>query len=364
MRQLEQLAELVNGTISHHPSLEITDVSRIATATASDITFVASAKHLQRFVDSDAGAAVVCEGLDECSKPTIVVDDPESAFAVIAELFRPAPQRSATISSDAIISDSATIGSDVSIGPGAVIAEGVTIGDRCQIFANVTVLENCSIGDDTAIFPNAVLYENTVVGNRVILHSGAILGAFGFGYKTDAGKHTLSAQLGNVVIEDDVEIGANTTIDRGTFDSTVVQRGTKIDNLVMVAHNCIVGQDTLLCSQVGIAGSCNVGDQVIMAGQVGVGDHLNIGDRSIIMAKSGLMHDVPAGEAYNGIPARPARKHMQMMAAFSKLPVMRKEFKSVSRQVTSLQQEIAGDAEGDASPNSEMPADTSERNAA
>jgi len=238
-----------------------------------------------------------------------------------------------------LVSESATIGQDVSIHAGAVVMDGAVIGDRSTIFPNVTVMENCQIGQDTQVFPNVVMYENTVLGNRVILHAGVILGAYGFGYKTENGKHELSAQLGNVVIEDDVEIGANTTIDRGTYDSTRVGRGTKVDNLVMVGHNCDIGEDALLCSQVGIAGSCNIGNGVIMAGQVGVGDHLNIGDRSIVMAKSGLMHDVEPGQAVNGIPARPARKHMQILAVTTKLPEMRKTLKQLSKSIAQLEQQ-------------------------
>jgi len=268
MRRLIELAKLVEG---------------------SGITFANSTAHYERFLESDAAAAVVSgiEGLTDqpasslrsLPKPVIVVADAEAAFAQIATLFRPPIQRTNSgVHPRAIVSESATIGQDVSIHAGAVVMDGAVIGDRSTIFPNVTVMENCQIGQDTQVFPNVVMYENTVLGNRVILHAGVILGAYGFGYKTEKGKHELSAQLGNVVIEDDVEIGANTTIDRGTYDSTRVGRGTKVDNLVMVGHNCDIGEDALLCSQVGIAGSCNIGNGVIMAGQVGVGDHLNIGD--------------------------------------------------------------------------------------
>ena len=221
--------------------------------------------------------------------------------------------------------------------------DGVSIGDRSTVFPNVTVMEACKIGCDTQIFPNTVLYENTVIGNRVILHAGVVLGAYGFGYKSKSGKHELSAQLGNVVIEDDVELGANTTVDRGTYDSTYVRRGSKLDNLVMIGHNCDIGEDNLLCSQVGIAGSCDVGDGVVMGGQVGVGDHLNIGSGSMIMAKSGLMHDVEPKAGMFGIPARPVRRHMQIQAVSNKLPELRKELKALGRAFKELQESREAD---------------------
>ena len=287
MRRLTELAKLVDGELNHSPELEISDVGRIASVAKAGITFANTMAHYERFLESDAAAAVISgiEGLTDQSadslrnlpKPVIVVTDAEEAIAQIAALFRPPIERkSSGVHPRAVVSEMASIGQDVTIHAGAVIMDGAVIGDRSTIFPNVTVMENCRIGQDTRVFPNVVLYENTILGDRVILHAGVILGAYGFGYKSNSGKHELSAQLGNVVIEDDVEIGANSTIDRGTFDSTRVGRGTKLDNLVMVGHNCDIGEDALLCSQVGIAGSCNIGSGVMMGGQVGVGDHLNI----------------------------------------------------------------------------------------
>ena len=350
MRRLIELAELVEGELNHSPEQEISDMGRIASASKFGITFANSKAHYQRFLDSDAAAALVSsiEGLTDqpkstlrsLPKPIIVVADAEEAFAKIATLFRPPIERqSPGIHPRAVVSESASIGQGVTIHAGAVVMDGAVIGDRSTIFPNVTIMENCQIGQDTQVFPNAVLYENTVVGDRVILHAGVVLGAYGFGYKSNSGKHELSGQFGNVVIEDDVEIGANSTIDRGTYDSTRVGRGTKLDNLVMIGHNCDIGEDGLLCSQVGIAGSCNIGDGVVMGGQVGVGDHLDIGDRSMVMAKSGLMHDVEAGQAVNGIPAQPARKHMQVLAVTMKLPEMRKKLKQLSKSIEQLQQQ-------------------------
>ena len=353
MRRLNDLAKIVDGTASHDHELEICGVGRVTCVSESEITFVTSKKHYEYFLKSPAAAALVSgiEGLTDQAqplspvppKPIIIVENAEAAFTKVAKLFRPPVDRSKTtgIHPRATVSPTAVIGKDVTIGPGAVVLDGSVIGDSTVIFPNVTVMENCQIGAGVRIFPNTVLYEHTVVGDRVIIHAGVVLGAYGFGYKTSSGKHQLSAQLGNVVIEDDVELGANTTIDRGTFDATRIGRGTKLDNLVMIGHNCDIGQDTLLCSQVGVAGSCQVGNGVIMGGQVGVGDHLNIGDGSRVMAKSGLMHDVEPGQAVNGIPARNARKQMQMLAVMGKLPEMRRSIKTISAAIKELQERIS-----------------------
>jgi UDP-3-O-[3-hydroxymyristoyl] glucosamine N-acyltransferase len=185
------------------------------------------------------------------------------------------------------------------------------------------------------LFPNVVLYEHTIVGNRVTIHAGAVIGAYGFGYQLSEGRHERSPQLGFVAIDDDVEIGANATIDRGTYGPTVIGEGTKIDNLVMIAHNCRIGRHNLICSQVGIAGSCTTGDYVVMAGQVGLRDHVEIGDRVALGAKAGVMHSIAEG-AWVGIPATPEREQMVKLAAVTRLPEMRKEFRALQRQVAEL----------------------------
>ena len=186
--------------------------------------------------------------------------------------------------------------------------DGVQIGSGSVIFPNTTVMENVCIGKNVTVYPNVTIYENTIIGDRSTIHAGAVLGAFGFGYKSGDDGHVLSAQLGNVVLGEDVEIGANTTIDRGTYDSTTIGNGSKLDNLVMIGHNCAIGDHNLLCSQVGIAGSSQTGDYVVMAGQVGLADHLTIGDRAQIGAQSGLMHNVEPNQVMFGSPAKPMRE--------------------------------------------------------
>ena len=260
MRTLGELSQLVEGKATAQPDLEITGAASISRAGPTEITFLNSPKLVDAFLESDAAAAVVSFDLIITEKPCIQVDDVQSAFIEITELFQPPIERPKIgISPQAIVSPSARISDDVCIHPGAVIMDNVEIGFGTVIYPNVTVMENCVIGAHVQIFPNSTLYEKTVVGDRVIIHAGVVLGAYGFGYRSNSGRHELSAQLGNVVIGDEVEIGANTTIDRGTYDSTTIGAGTKLDNLVMIGHNCVVGEHNLLCSQVGVAGSCTTG---------------------------------------------------------------------------------------------------------
>jgi UDP-3-O-[3-hydroxymyristoyl] glucosamine N-acyltransferase len=337
MMRLGELAKVIGGQLAGQPELEITSAASISRANSTDITFVSSPKYFEDFLHSDAAAAVVGFSPESNEKPCIIVDDVTEAFVEIVEHFKPPVNRSGLgISPQAIVSPSAKISDDVCIYPGAVIMDNVEIGFGSVIYPNVTVMENCRIGAHVQIFPNSVLYENTIVGDRSIIHSGVVLGAFGFGYKSNSGRHVLSAQLGNVVIGSDVEVGANATIDRGTYDSTTVGEGTKIDNLVMIGHNCVIGDHNLLCSQVGIAGSCTTGDYVVMGGQVGLADHLTIGSHVAIGAKSGLMHDIEDNQKVFGSPARLAREQMQIVASCAKLPELRKTIKKLSKRLDEI----------------------------
>jgi UDP-3-O-[3-hydroxymyristoyl] glucosamine N-acyltransferase len=216
------------------------------------------------------------------------------------------------------------IGDDVQIGPGSVIHSGVRI------------LAGCRLGAGVVLFPNVVLYEHTVIGDRTTIHAGAVIGAYGFGYTTVNGQHRRSAQLGYVEIGADVEIGAGSTIDRGTYGATVIGDGTKLDNQVMIAHNCRIGRHNILCSQVGIAGSTTTGDYVVMGGQVGIRDHVHIASGVKLGAKSGVMADMLEAGSYIGAPATPERQQMCIMAATLKLPEMKKQLRDLQRMVEKL----------------------------
>jgi UDP-3-O-[3-hydroxymyristoyl] glucosamine N-acyltransferase len=212
----------------------------------------------------------------------------------------------------------------------------VILGDRCDIYPGAVIGRGCRLGDDVVVYPNAVLYDDVIVGNRVILHAGCVIGADGFSYRTVGGRHQRIPHFGTVRIEDDVEIGANATIDRAMVDETVIGQGTKLDNLVMIGHNCEVGQHNLFASQVGLAGSVTTGDYVVCAGQVGIADHVHLGSRCVLGAKAGVPKDVPAGKRYIGIPAIPEADCYRSVMATQKLPEMRQQFRKLERQVADL----------------------------
>ena len=340
---LAQLAELVGGTLVGDGSLTITGAATLDTAAAGDISLADSADRCRDLQQSAAAAAVLAAGVDPCGKPAIVVADVHAAFAAVVQHFRPRRQagRSRRVPPQAVVSQSARLGRDVEIHPYAVIGHDVTIGEGSTIHSGVSIAPGCVIGAGVTIFPNAVLYEDTRVGDRTIIHAGAVLGAYGFGYKSTAAGHELSAQLGYVEIHEDVEVGACATIDRGTYGPTVIGAGTKIDNQVMIAHNCRLGRHNLICSQVGIAGSTTTGDYVVMAGQVGVRDHVHIGEGAVLCSKAGVSNDVAAGIEVLGSPATPLRQQKLQFAAISKLPEMRREFRRLQREVEALQQQLA-----------------------
>ena len=229
----------------------------------------------------------------------------------------------------AFVHKSATVGEGASIFPFASVGEGAVIGARCRIHAGAVVGRRCKLADDVTLHPHVVLYDDTVVGHRVIIHANSVIGADGFGYRLHEGKHVKVPQLGHVEIGDDVEIGACTTIDRGTFEATRIGAGTKIDNLVQIAHNCQVGRHNLFIGQMGIAGSSSTGDYVVVAGQVGITDHVHIGDGAIIGAKAGVTKDVPAGQRTLGAPATPERDQKRILMTLERLPEMRKELRRI-----------------------------------
>jgi UDP-3-O-[3-hydroxymyristoyl] glucosamine N-acyltransferase len=334
---LAELASRVGGTVVGDGTLTIRAAKPLHEAGEGDVTFVENARSAGRLEDSRASAAIVDQSFPETNLPLIVVDDPLFAFIQIAQLFA-GEQRSEPLGvhPQAWVHPEARIGTECSVFPGAFIDQGVEIGDRCQIHSGASVGQDCRLGDDVVLHPNAVLYPKTHVGNRVIVHAGAVLGADGFGYRTRDGRHVKVPQMGSVRIEDDVEIGAGTTVDRGTFGVTVIGEGTKIDNQVQVGHNCRIGKHNLLAGQVGFAGSCQTGDYVVVGGQVGVRDHVRIGTGSQIGAQSGVMTDVPEGSQYVGSPATPVWEQKRLVTALSRLPEMRKTMRQFAKDLERL----------------------------
>ncbi|HEY6565277.1 MAG TPA: UDP-3-O-(3-hydroxymyristoyl)glucosamine N-acyltransferase, partial [Pirellulaceae bacterium] len=269
--RLSELADLVGGVLSGDGGIEITGADVLTCAGPGQITLADRPQLLERLAQSRASAAVVPTELCPEGKAFIAVPNVREAFARIVARFKPqrGPQWEG-VSPLAFVSESARLEAGVTIYPHAFVGQNVIIGPGTTLHAGVTILDGCRLGSGVTVFPRAVLYEDTIVGDHTIIHANAVLGAYGFGYELVDGQHVLSAQLGNVELGDHVEVGAGTTIDRGTFGPTRIGSGTKIDNLVMIGHNCQIGRHNLLCGQVGIAGSCATGDYVVMGGQVGV----------------------------------------------------------------------------------------------
>lgn len=332
---VRQLADWVRGEVLGDGDLPISNARTLAEAQPGDITFVEGEKHLHAWHASRASAALVAGNVPINGRPIIRVGDPLMAFAQVVRLLRgrPTEQPSPTISAGAMIHPTARIGAGASIGPFAVVGEGTELGANCTLHAGAVVGRYCKLGDNVTIHPHAVLYDDTVIGNRVVIHANAVIGADGFGYRVQEGRHVKVPQLGWVEVEDDVEIGACSTIDRGTFGPTRIRTGTKIDNLVMIGHNCQIGKHNLLCSQVGIAGSCTTGDYVVMAGQVGVADHITIGDRVTILAKSGVPGNIPSDSQVLGYPARPHKEQVRILLTMEKLPEIRKDVAVIKKHL-------------------------------
>jgi UDP-3-O-[3-hydroxymyristoyl] glucosamine N-acyltransferase len=336
---LALLAELVHGRLTGDGGVSISGAAPLTQAQAGDITFLDSADKAPALAGSAASAAIVPQGFAEVMSlgPTIEVADVHEAFAAIHRHLHPPRARSRIgVSPAAHVSPQARIAADVDVHPLATVGADAEIGEGSTIHSGVRIMTGCRIGRGVTIFPNAVLYEDTVVGDHAIIHAGAVLGAYGFGYRFVDGRHQLSAQLGNVVIGPHVEVGACTTIDRGTYGATRVGEGTKLDNQVMIAHNCQIGRHNLLCSHVGIAGSVTTGDYVVMAGQVGVRDHVTIGDGVQLGAQSGVIGDIPGGSKYLGTPAIAVREQMALHVLYTRLPEMRQQLRQLTKTVEEL----------------------------
>lgn len=337
-RRLGEIAHLVSGQLTGDAYLQVLGAAPLNEVQAGQISFIDDAKRAAQAAESPALAFIAPQGVECGDKPVIHVNDVHAAFAAVVEAYCPRREsQPAEISPAAIVSPTAQIDTGVTIGPGATVGEQVTIAAGTIVHAGVHIMAGCQIGRGVTLYPGAVLYEDTIVGDRSIVHANAVLGAYGFGYRQAGGRHVATSQLGNVVIGSDVEVGANTAIDRGTYSSTRVGEGTKIDNLVQIAHNCQIGKHNLLCSQVGIAGSTSTGDYVVMAGQVGVRDHVHIGEGATIGAMSGVSNDIAPGVSAFGAPAIPERDKKIQLASLAKLPEMRKEFKKVRKVVAELQ---------------------------
>ena len=327
---VRQLAEWVRGEVLGDGELPIINARPLADAQPGDITFIDGDKHLGAWHASKASAAVAPVTVPVNGRPLIRVADPLTAFVrIFQELRGRPPAGGGSIDPTAHVHPSAKVGVGVTLGPFAVVGDGCEVGANATLHAGVTLGRGCRVGADTVLYPRVVVYDDCVIGDRVTIHANAVVGGDGFGYRFHGGRHVKVPQLGWVEIEDDVEIGAGATIDRGTFGPTRVGTGTKIDNLVMVAHNCQIGRHNIIAAQTGLAGSASTGEYVVIAGQVGIQGHAHIGDRTVVAARTGVIGSVPPDSRMLGFPARPETAQKRIWVTEEHLPEMRKDLKRI-----------------------------------
>ncbi|MEW5767903.1 MAG: UDP-3-O-(3-hydroxymyristoyl)glucosamine N-acyltransferase [bacterium] len=334
-KSLGEIAAAVGGKVVGASDISILGVATIEDAKPGDIVFALNGKYLEAAFSSQASAVIVGQEVTKAPKPVIRTNNPRLAFAKVLELFAPVVRIRPGVHPTAIL------GEGVNIGEGAAIGACVTVGDKVSIGNGVVIYPQSYVGDEviigagSIIYPRVTLGQRVRLGQRVIIHSGAVIGSDGFGYLEVDGRHQKIPQNGTVVIHDDVEIGANVTIDRATTGATSIGRGTKIDNLVQIAHNVTIGEDCLVVAQTGISGSVKIGDHVTLAGQVGVAGHLSIGSGAVIAAKSGVTKDIEAHQYISGFPAKPHEEEKRIKAAIPRLPQLLKRVKELERKLGS-----------------------------
>lgn len=331
-----EIATELQGELLGDGSVQFTGLAPAEHARHGELTFAENASYFAVAERSQAAGILVGEPFISASKVLIRVRNPRVALARILPLFFPPEGHPSGIHPSAVIADTSQIDPTAHIGPSCFLGARVHLGARSVLMGGNDVRADCQLGDDVCLFPNVVLYRRSKLGHRVIIHAGTVIGSDGFGYVLDEGRQRKVLQLGNVVIHDDVEIGANAAIDRGTLGSTVIGEGTKIDNLVHVAHNVVIGRHCLIMGQVGFAGSTHLGDYVVVASQSGVADHLKLGNQAVVGAKSGVMRDVPDGGRVLGIPAAPDRQAKRQIIAMQYLPEMLQRLRLLEKQVQDL----------------------------
>lgn len=338
--KLSELAAQTGARIDGDGDVEITGAAGLDDATPGHVTFLANPRYTPKVNTTRASAIFLSETAPiEREMPVLRAKDPYLAYTRALRLFHPEPGITPHIHPSAVIDATATVAGDVWIGACSVIGPSVKIENGARIYPNVTVYEDVTIGKDSVIHSGAVIRERSQIGARVIIHNNVVVGCDGFGYAKDEDRSWLKIpQTGRVVIEDDVEIGAGTTIDRASVGESRIGRGSKIDNLVQIGHSCTVGEDTLLCAQVGLAGSSHIGSRVILAGQAGVAGHLTIGDDVVLTAKSATSHDVPAGKVISGIPAFDNKDWLRSTAAFRRLGEMQRKLKDLEKKLAALEE--------------------------
>ncbi len=340
-KTLKEIADFINGELVGGGNTVITGVCGIKEACAGDITFLANVKYLPFIDKTHASAIITSREIKTASKPIIRVDNPSLAFVKAVSLFSPAEvKHPAGIHPTAILGKKVSLGSNVAVGAYTVLEDNVSVGENTVIYGQCYIGYSSRIGRDTLIYPQVSIRESVIIGSRVVIHNGTVIGSDGFGYIPVDGRHQKIPQIGSVEIADDVEIGANVTIDRARFDKTVIGKGTKIDNLVHIAHNVIVGENSLIIAQAGVSGSTVIGNGVTLAGQAGLVGHITIGDNAIVAAQAGVTKSVPANTLVSGYPAKPHETAKRVNACVQNLPRLYELVKQLEKKIKELEAQV------------------------
>jgi UDP-3-O-[3-hydroxymyristoyl] glucosamine N-acyltransferase len=345
-KTLAELSQMVDGELHGDPDIAIHGLADLAIAAAGEIAFLvkATSTGIETLKNSQASAFIVPHALAYDDKPLIKVTNPYLAAAIIQNFFRVKPFKASGISPKADVGKNCDIPEETSIGPFVSIGDGVKLGERVTLHPGVVIGNDVEIGDDCLLYPNVTVYHSCTIGSRVIIHSGTVIGSDGFGFATDEhGNHFKWPHIGTVQIDDDVEIGANVTVDRGTFGKTHIMKGTKIDNLVHLGHNVKIGENSLVVAQVGIAGSASLGKNVVLGGQVAVKGHIHLDDGVMVAAKSGVHSNVPKGSIVSGIPAIPHKDWLKASIIFAKLPKIYSELRDMRGKIAKMYEKMFPD---------------------
>ena len=337
-KTLKEIAQFIDGSVVGDENVEIYGVCGIKEAKQGDITFVANPKYISLMDHTNASAIITTPDVKKAPKPLILTENPSLAFAKLLTLVSPDEKvRYAGIHSTAVLGRNVRFGKNISVGPYVVIEDNSEIGDDTVIGSGCFIGNNAKIGKNTVIYSLVTIRERVIIGDRVIVHSGTVIGSDGFGFATVKGLHQKIPQIGTVIIEDDVEIGSNVTIDRARFDKTLIKHGTKIDNLVQIAHNVVIGENSIVVAQTGISGSTIIGKNVTLAGQTGIIGHISIGDNAVVAAQAGVTKSVPANTCVSGYPAKPHKKAKRINACVQKLPDLYKLVNKLEEKIAALE---------------------------
>ncbi|WP_296945031.1 UDP-3-O-(3-hydroxymyristoyl)glucosamine N-acyltransferase [uncultured Dysgonomonas sp.] len=335
----EQIATVLNGTIEGDSSVVVNNFSRIEDGKPGTLTFLANPKYTHYIYSTDASIVLVNNDFvaDQPVKATLIrCFNAYAALAILLDMVEKTKPQKTGIEAMSYIASNVKYGENIYVGAFAYIAENVKIGNNTKIYPQVYIGENVTIGDNTIIYPGAKVYQGCTIGNNCIIHAGAVIGSDGFGFAPEDGIYKKIPQMGIVIIEDDVEIGANTTIDRAVMDATVVHRGVKLDNLIQIAHNVEIGENTVMAAQVGVSGSTKIGKHCVFGGQVGLGGHITIGDNSSVGAQSGIISNIESDSKILGSPAIPVKNFFKSSVVFPKLPDMYRQLAQLQKEVEEL----------------------------